>query len=633
MVGKSTNGVEAWGASAPRQLHVLCCAAAKGGEPRDRAWAATPSTHNFLPGPPRAWLPLGNGCPQHRLQVGGLVVVKHLDLGTCDMGTTRAKRGVAGSRMVSGSGARGRACCRFRCVRPATLAWPSPETPTRAAHTRHDGGVVECVADQQRALARQQRDEGRVGGKAHAAGYRVLLALQRGAAVGCVAGDTRATARAQTGMCCVRCRPCLPASRPNQGPLPAWFSCHPRAHQEVGNEALQLSMSRRGARINARAARRPAQRVEHLLHPRRAVLVLQASEGDITRCSVIHCTAHRSSLTRQFEQSLWDAMNWETMQPGRAPVGQQGLAQLQRRRREGSAAAGPTRLCCKAQVVIRAQVEAALRLACQLQRPAGTRGGRRWLSNDAAAPRWPLPRLAHSGSVQAHRCLCLTAGPPCQVHCRSLPTIGPHRPYTLLAVHRRALHHIHPGRRRRAYGAVESIMDAVVHAPCVEILRKGGGAVLAQGCGGEMRDVQHACATHTVLLLLRCLPRLRNNSTNSLEWNVCCQSITRCHRASLRPACAPRNSGGWVHTPLCPAWPHWPRSKSSCGRSRAGGRRGTAPSICREAEARARARWRSGRRRAASGGAGSSGSHTLGEGERAASREPILAPHRAAGLC
>lgn len=48
---------------------------------------------------------------------------------------------------------------------------------TRAAHAGHDGRVIEGVGHDERAPARQQRDEGAVGGKAHAARDGILLAL------------------------------------------------------------------------------------------------------------------------------------------------------------------------------------------------------------------------------------------------------------------------------------------------------------------------------------------------------------------------------------------------------------------------------------------------------------------------
>lgn len=48
----------------------------------------------------------------------------------------------------------------------------------------------------------------------------------------------------------------------------------PPTHQELGYETLQLLVPRRGASIGACAAAGPAQRVQHVLHTERAVLIL-----------------------------------------------------------------------------------------------------------------------------------------------------------------------------------------------------------------------------------------------------------------------------------------------------------------------------------------------------------------------
>lgn len=47
------------------------------------AGAPAASTHNLFPRSSCAWLPFCDGRTQHSLQMGGLIVVKHLDLGAC----------------------------------------------------------------------------------------------------------------------------------------------------------------------------------------------------------------------------------------------------------------------------------------------------------------------------------------------------------------------------------------------------------------------------------------------------------------------------------------------------------------------------------------------------------------------
>lgn len=156
--------------------------------------------HNLLPGAPRTRLPLRHRRAQHRLQVGGLVVVKHLDLGAWRY----AARGGAGQ----GGGSAFRHTCFLPLARsghghrphlPYTSQHPSlrrafqhkaghaqaasqpgaapglqspvprpqaplraifRQPPTRASHACHDGCVVEGVADHQGASAGQQGDEG-----------------------------------------------------------------------------------------------------------------------------------------------------------------------------------------------------------------------------------------------------------------------------------------------------------------------------------------------------------------------------------------------------------------------------------------------------------------------------------------
>ena len=185
-----------------------------------------------------------------------------------------------------------RCCCCYYCC-CCFLRARDPPLLTRAAHPCHDGGVVERVANHQRTPARQQRDEGGVGGKAHAARDGRLLALQRlrrwhagrhRGEAGCGAGRGRA------GRWCVPAAQNSPPPTKHQhtrrsAPRDTHRHTHthartrPATHQELGHQPLQLRMARRGAAVGARRRGGPAQAVQHGLHPRGAVLVLGCSRG------------------------------------------------------------------------------------------------------------------------------------------------------------------------------------------------------------------------------------------------------------------------------------------------------------------------------------------------------------------